>query len=101
MATELVVLYGGRGTSIGLMNMLLVLLVEGGTVRLVWRQEGMLEGRDTTVELRFWLLIWLLTLLLSLVLCILPLLVLQEKGGSVLIYKTNRNNIWTWYLLSV
>ena len=91
MATELVVLYGGRGTSIGLVNMLLALLVEGGTVRL--------EGRDTTVGLRFWLLIWLLTLLLSLVLCILPLL--QEKGGSVLIYKTNRNNIWTWYLLSV
>ena len=99
MATELVVLYGGRGTSIGLVNMLLALLVEGGTVRLVRRQEGMLEGRGTTVELRFWLLIWLLTLLLSLVLCILPLL--QEKGGSVLIYKTNRNNIWTWYLLSV
>ena len=74
MATELVVLYGGRGTSIGLVNMLLALLVEGGTV-----------------GLRFWLLIWLLTLLLSLVLRILTLL--QEEGGSVLIYKTNRNNI--------
>ena len=79
MATGLVVLYGGRGTSIGLMYMLQVLLVEGGTsVRLVWRQEGMLEGRGTTVELRFGLLIWLLSLLLTLVHCILSHVKIQN-----------------------
>ena len=85
LAAELVALYEGRATSVELM----VLLVVGGTsVKLVWRQEVLLEGRGTTAELRYGLLNRLLSLLLV---CI--LLLLQGWDGSILIYQTNRNNI--------
>ena len=61
LAAELVALYEGRATSVELM---VLLVVGGNSVKLVWRQEVLLEGRGTAAELRYGLLNRLLSLLL-------------------------------------
>ena len=61
LAAELVALYEGRATSVELM---VLFVVGGNSVKLVWRQEVLPEGGGTAAELRYGLLNRLLSLLL-------------------------------------
>ena len=61
LAAELVALYEGRATSVELM---VLLVVGGNSVKLVWRQGVLPEGGGTAAELRYGLLNRLLSLLL-------------------------------------